>query len=256
MNKELLSRGVPWWLSRIRIWCCHCCGMSLIPVLGTSTCHGRDQKKELFLEVCSCPASRPQRCLLSRFSDCLRWESRQRESPTPGSPCGVASLALLFKSARCCRGRSGVLTCLCEAGRDSKSRALAVVHLGQGIQNSAPCGRRLLPGGEGPAPQRVPRYLSFSLPVSTCSSTDMTFHVTGHTAPQVLPASEPGSWLPWLHVSALAVLRRAVRAPGLVGCRWLFAGWHWWPLRSTCLAPGCTSCSLFWFFPHFLTNLG
>ena len=37
--------GVPWWLSRLRIWCCHCCasgyrcGMGLISGLGSSACH-------------------------------------------------------------------------------------------------------------------------------------------------------------------------------------------------------------------------
>jgi len=42
--------GVPCWLSGLRIWCCHCCGLGswygtgLIPVLGTSTCHGHGQK--------------------------------------------------------------------------------------------------------------------------------------------------------------------------------------------------------------------
>ena len=40
--------GVPWWCSRLRtlspLWLgCHCYG--LIPGLGTSTCHGRGQKK-------------------------------------------------------------------------------------------------------------------------------------------------------------------------------------------------------------------
>ena len=46
--------GVPWWLSRLRIYCCHCYGlghcygMSLIPVLGNSACcgHGWKKKKE------------------------------------------------------------------------------------------------------------------------------------------------------------------------------------------------------------------
>ena len=39
--------GVPWWLSRLSIWLCHCCGSShscgtrSIPGLGTSTCQGR-----------------------------------------------------------------------------------------------------------------------------------------------------------------------------------------------------------------------
>ena len=43
--------GVPWWLSRLRIWhhlCCgsgHYCGMSLIPDLGTSACCRSGQKE-------------------------------------------------------------------------------------------------------------------------------------------------------------------------------------------------------------------
>ena len=28
--------GVPWWLSGLRIWHCHCCGAALIPGSGTS----------------------------------------------------------------------------------------------------------------------------------------------------------------------------------------------------------------------------
>ena len=42
--------GVPWWLSGLRTWCCHCCslghcpGMGLISRLGISTCHGYGQK--------------------------------------------------------------------------------------------------------------------------------------------------------------------------------------------------------------------
>ena len=42
--------GVPWWLSRLRIWRCHCCGSSycccegLTPDPRTSACLGCDQK--------------------------------------------------------------------------------------------------------------------------------------------------------------------------------------------------------------------
>ena len=32
--------GVPWWLSGLRIWCCHCCGYGP----GISTCCGYSQK--------------------------------------------------------------------------------------------------------------------------------------------------------------------------------------------------------------------
>ena len=36
--------GVPWWLIRLRIWCCHC-GDRFSPWhLGTPACHGHDQK--------------------------------------------------------------------------------------------------------------------------------------------------------------------------------------------------------------------
>ena len=42
--------GVPWWLSRLRIWHCHCSGLDCccdtVSILGpgTSTCHERGQK--------------------------------------------------------------------------------------------------------------------------------------------------------------------------------------------------------------------
>ena len=38
-------KGVPWWLSGLRIRHCHCCGMGLIPGLGTFTGHGHSKKK-------------------------------------------------------------------------------------------------------------------------------------------------------------------------------------------------------------------
>ena len=38
------NQGVPWWLNGLGIWCCHCRGVGLIPGLGTSTCHTRNQK--------------------------------------------------------------------------------------------------------------------------------------------------------------------------------------------------------------------
>ena len=44
------SVGVPWWLSRLGIWCCHswglghCCGANSVLGLGTSACHGYGQK--------------------------------------------------------------------------------------------------------------------------------------------------------------------------------------------------------------------
>ena len=43
---------VPWWLSGLKIWCCHycgcgyCCGMGSIPGLGTSACHRFSKKKK------------------------------------------------------------------------------------------------------------------------------------------------------------------------------------------------------------------
>ena len=43
--KELLKIGTPWWLSRLRIWQCHCCGVGSIPGAFTYQEHG--QKKEL-----------------------------------------------------------------------------------------------------------------------------------------------------------------------------------------------------------------
>ena len=49
---KVMSHGVPWWLSGLRIWHCHCsslgycCGVGLIPGLRTSTCceHGQINK--------------------------------------------------------------------------------------------------------------------------------------------------------------------------------------------------------------------
>ena len=32
--------------SELRIWCCNCCGLSSIPGLGTSECHGHSQKRK------------------------------------------------------------------------------------------------------------------------------------------------------------------------------------------------------------------
>ena len=43
---------VPWWLSELRAWCCHCCssgqycGLGSIPGLGTTACHRCSQKKK------------------------------------------------------------------------------------------------------------------------------------------------------------------------------------------------------------------
>ena len=37
------QEGVPWWLSRLRTWCCHCCGMGLITGLGISACCRHDR---------------------------------------------------------------------------------------------------------------------------------------------------------------------------------------------------------------------
>ena len=38
-RKDNFFMGVPRWLSRLRIWCCHCYGMSSIPGPGISICH-------------------------------------------------------------------------------------------------------------------------------------------------------------------------------------------------------------------------
>ena len=48
-----MHMGVPWWLSRLRIQCCHCsssgccCGRGSTLGPGTSTCHGRGPKDAL-----------------------------------------------------------------------------------------------------------------------------------------------------------------------------------------------------------------
>ena len=38
--------GVPRWPSRVKIWCCPCCGSGLIPGCRISTCCGYGQKKK------------------------------------------------------------------------------------------------------------------------------------------------------------------------------------------------------------------
>lgn len=50
-TKAILNYGVPWYLSRLNIWCCHCLGFSYyygmgsIPGLGTFTCFGCNPPK-------------------------------------------------------------------------------------------------------------------------------------------------------------------------------------------------------------------
>ena len=46
MLKQQQLTGVPLWLSGLRIQHCHCCGMSLVPGLRSSTCHGQGQKQQ------------------------------------------------------------------------------------------------------------------------------------------------------------------------------------------------------------------
>ena len=41
-----LTLGVSWWLNRIRIGCCHCCGTGLIPGLRTSSSCRSGQTKQ------------------------------------------------------------------------------------------------------------------------------------------------------------------------------------------------------------------
>lgn len=41
-----MFNGVPWWFSRIKIWCCHCCSSGFIPGPGTHTCQGCSWKKK------------------------------------------------------------------------------------------------------------------------------------------------------------------------------------------------------------------
>ena len=46
-----------WWLSGLKIQCCHCCGSGSILGLGTSECHGCSQKKKKAgqeRELCHC----------------------------------------------------------------------------------------------------------------------------------------------------------------------------------------------------------
>ena len=45
-----LKEGVPPWLSGLRIWCCRCWGVCLIPGPGISTCPGCGQNKNKVLE--------------------------------------------------------------------------------------------------------------------------------------------------------------------------------------------------------------
>ena len=47
----MVITGVPWWLSRLRIQCCHCCAQVAAVVMasilgpGASICHGHNQKQ-------------------------------------------------------------------------------------------------------------------------------------------------------------------------------------------------------------------
>ena len=41
-----VNKGVPLWLSRLRIWHCHCCDTGSIPGLGTSACCRCAKKKK------------------------------------------------------------------------------------------------------------------------------------------------------------------------------------------------------------------
>ena len=61
IHQKIYLCGVSWWLSRVRIWCCHwssldhCCGVGWIPDLGTSTgCRrSKKKKKRKYLFTCS-----------------------------------------------------------------------------------------------------------------------------------------------------------------------------------------------------------
>ena len=48
LGLELRLGRVPWWCSRLRIQCCHCCGVGLIPDPRTSVClrHGPSHPKK------------------------------------------------------------------------------------------------------------------------------------------------------------------------------------------------------------------
>ena len=45
LHMLLEGKAVPWWLSRLRIQCCHCSGVDSIPGLESSTCCRHSQKK-------------------------------------------------------------------------------------------------------------------------------------------------------------------------------------------------------------------
>ena len=70
--------GVPWWLSRLRIWHCHCCSIGLT---GTSTSCGFKKKKKFVLQrrvnwkwLCL-PGSRLMPCVLMRkVGLCQHWD--------------------------------------------------------------------------------------------------------------------------------------------------------------------------------------
>ena len=58
--------GVPWWLSRLRIWCCRCYRAGLIPGPGMFICCRYSQKKKRLNETpqCNLPLFKTQ-CLVS-----------------------------------------------------------------------------------------------------------------------------------------------------------------------------------------------
>ena len=61
--------GVPWWLSGLRLWHCHCCGCGyccdsgLIPGLGNSACCRYSQKKK-----------KEKRSIISTLEELSVWE--------------------------------------------------------------------------------------------------------------------------------------------------------------------------------------
>ena len=59
---HIRNTNVPWWLSGLRIWRCHCCGSGSIPGSGTAMCHGtakkkRKERKHVYFGNCNNPNS-------------------------------------------------------------------------------------------------------------------------------------------------------------------------------------------------------
>ena len=118
-NKEL---GVPWWPSRLRFWCCHCCGSGhyrdsgLIPDLGTSECFRQKKNKKeknlirsLFDSVLLFPFLHAAPCECHSVAECGSLPGRTMHT-CPDSKEHPQNLHNCICSPVCCRADVVVVT--------------------------------------------------------------------------------------------------------------------------------------------------